>query len=100
MYASGCYVLPLQYSALLHVVILFLTHSPRARPRGLTDIPGTPSGQMPSLKPEDLQYFGDLLQDKELDAMSAEEARDRRIKTLLLKVRCVAVLCDCSIACI
>jgi hypothetical protein len=42
---------------------------------------------MPSLKPEDLQHFGDLLQEKELDELSAEEARDRRIKMLLLKAR-------------
>ncbi len=39
------------------------------------------------MKPEDMQYFGALLKDVDEAELSAEEAKERRIMKLLLKVR-------------
>ena len=41
---------------------------------------------LPDLKPEDYQYFGKLLKEGEEAELSAEEAKERRIMKLLLKV--------------
>lgn len=46
-----------------------------------------PKGNLPSLKPEDLQFFGNLLHDVEEDTLSADQQRDRKIMRLLLKIK-------------
>mmetsp|Transcript_22255 Transcript_22255/g.19088 ORF Transcript_22255/g.19088 Transcript_22255/m.19088 type:complete len:285 (+) Transcript_22255:882-1736(+) len=54
------------------------------------DVPGTPSsgpGALPSIKPEDLGYFGALLNQVEEEELSLEEQRDRKIMMLLLKIK-------------
>ncbi|GBG61498.1 hypothetical protein CBR_g21841 [Chara braunii] len=51
------------------------------------DVPKEPPGGLPFLKPEDYQYFGSLLNEKEDEEMSPEEAKERKIMKLLLKVK-------------
>ena len=52
-----------------------------------SDVQATPMG-LPFVKPEDYQYFAPLLKgDEEIEDMSAEEARERKIMKLLLKVK-------------
>ena len=52
-----------------------------------SDVPATPAG-LPFVKPEDYQYFAPLLkEDEEIDDMTPEEARERKIMKLLLKVK-------------
>lgn len=51
-------------------------------------IPPTPSeSAMPFIKPDDYQYFGKLLDDIDDDELPAAEAKERRIMTLLLKIK-------------
>ncbi|KAL1522403.1 hypothetical protein AB1Y20_017393 [Prymnesium parvum] len=51
------------------------------------DIPATPAN-LPFVKPEDYQYFAPLLkEDEEIEDMTPEEARERKIMKLLLKVK-------------
>eukprot|EP00884_Botryococcus_braunii_P022437 jgi/Botrbrau1/8878/Bobra.50_2s0033.1 len=55
--------------------------------RGQTfDVPKEIEG-LPEMKPEDQQYFGKLLQDVADEELSAEEAKERKIMKLLLKVK-------------
>lgn len=42
---------------------------------------------LPFSKPEDVQFFGKLLDDKDEDQLSPEEQKERRIMKLLLKVK-------------
>ena len=42
---------------------------------------------MPFLKPDDIQYFDKLLTDVDEDMLSPEEAKERRIMKLLLKIK-------------
>ena len=52
-----------------------------------SDVPATPAG-LPFVKPEDYQFFAPLLrEDEETEDMSADEARERKIMKLLLKVK-------------
>merc|ERR1719424_137952 len=52
-----------------------------------SDVPATPSS-MPFVKPEDYQYFAPLLKEyDEIEDMSVDEARERKIMKLLLKVK-------------
>lgn len=51
------------------------------------DIPKEAPGGLPFMKPEDYQYFGALLNDKEEEDMSPEESKERKIMKLLLKVK-------------
>jgi splicing factor 3B subunit 1 len=44
------------------------------------------SGSLPYIKPEDMQYFGRLMT-QDADAMTKEEAKERQIMTLLLKIK-------------
>ena len=46
---------------------------------------GDPS--MPSIKPEDMQYFGKLMEEADEETMSSEEAKERMIMRLLLKIK-------------
>ncbi|RMZ55389.1 hypothetical protein APUTEX25_003513 [Auxenochlorella protothecoides] len=50
------------------------------------DVPIALEG-LPDLKPEDQQYFGKLLQEVDDGELSVEEAKERRIMKLLLKVK-------------
>eukprot|EP01027_Heterolobosea_sp_BB2_P012582 GEZU01018219.1.p1 GENE.GEZU01018219.1~~GEZU01018219.1.p1 ORF type:complete len:1048 (+),score=381.61 GEZU01018219.1:225-3146(+) len=50
------------------------------------DIPPTP-GNLPSIKPEDYAHFGALLDEKDEDQLTPEEARERKIMKLLLKIK-------------
>ena len=50
------------------------------------DVPPQLEG-LPELKPEDAQYFGKLLQDVAEEELSVEEAKERKIMKLLLKVK-------------
>ncbi|KAG0585203.1 hypothetical protein M758_3G267000 [Ceratodon purpureus] len=51
------------------------------------DVPKEAAGGLPFLKPEDYQYFGALLSEKEEEEMTAEESKERKIMKLLLKVK-------------
>jgi splicing factor 3B subunit 1 len=51
------------------------------------DVPKEAAGGLPFLKPEDYQYFGKLLNEKEEEEMTAEESKERKIMKLLLKVK-------------
>lgn len=42
---------------------------------------------LPPLKPEDIQYFDKLLVDVDESQLSPEEAKEREIMTLLLKIK-------------
>ncbi len=54
---------------------------------GMRDaLPTAPEG-LPEMKPEDMQHFGKLLKDVDEAELSAEEAKERRIMKLLLKVK-------------
>ncbi|XP_072179032.1 splicing factor 3B subunit 1-like [Diadema setosum] len=46
-----------------------------------------PPGNLPVLKPDDTQYFGKLLNDVDESTLSPEEAKERRIMKLLLKIK-------------
>lgn len=53
----------------------------------MADMPATPAS-LPFVKPEDYQYFAPLLkEDDEIEDMTPEEARERKIMKLLLKVK-------------
>ncbi|CAG9326303.1 unnamed protein product [Blepharisma stoltei] len=54
------------------------------------EVPGVPDSgpnALPQIKPEDLGYFGALLQEVDFDNLSYEEQKERRIMELLLKVK-------------
>eukprot|EP00899_Mesostigma_viride_P016403 jgi/Mesvir1/24764/Mv22020-RA.1 len=56
--------------------------------RGQTfDLPPELPGGLPSMKQEDMQYFGALLNEVDEEALSPEEAAERKIMKLLLKVK-------------
>jgi len=42
---------------------------------------------LPYIKPEDMQYFGRLMEDTEEEKLSKEEIKERQIMTLLLKIK-------------
>lgn len=46
-----------------------------------------PKGNLPTLKPEDLQHFDQLLQDVDEDSLSQEDQKKRKIMRLLLKIK-------------
>ncbi|XP_022647565.1 splicing factor 3B subunit 1-like isoform X1 [Varroa jacobsoni] len=45
------------------------------------------SASLPPLKPEDMQYFDKLLTDVDEELLSPEESKERKIMTLLLKIK-------------
>eukprot|EP00951_Prasinocladus_malaysianus_P050067 scaffold676676_cov46-Prasinocladus_malaysianus.AAC.1 len=49
------------------------------------DVPVELEG-LPDMKPEDYQYFGKLMKEVDEEEMSVEEAKERKIMKLLLKV--------------
>jgi splicing factor 3B subunit 1 len=48
---------------------------------------GESAGNLPNIKPEDVNYFSALLTDVDESKLSPEELRDRKIMSLLLKVK-------------
>ena len=46
-----------------------------------------PSGNLPLLKPDDIQYFDKLLQEVDEEALTPEEQKERKIMKLLLKIK-------------
>ncbi len=46
-----------------------------------------PQGNLPLMKPDDLQYFNKLLEDIDDDSLPPEEAKERKIMKLLLKIK-------------
>lgn len=51
------------------------------------DVPGEAATGLPFMKPEDYQYFGALLQEKDEETLKPEESKKRKIMKLLLKVK-------------
>ncbi|CAK0843124.1 unnamed protein product [Prorocentrum cordatum] len=52
------------------------------------EVPSSPAvGEMPMIKPEDYSYFAPLLSAENDDNLSPEEAKERKIMRLLLKVK-------------
>lgn len=49
--------------------------------------PSEAGSSLPFLKPEDTQYFSKLLDQVDESTLSAEEQKERRIMTLLLKIK-------------
>lgn len=61
---------------------------PSDTPTRPMEIPGTPSQQgLPSLKPEDYNIFGGLMQDVNESDLTEAEKKDRKIMMLLLKIK-------------
>lgn len=52
----------------------------------VADQSGLPSS-LPHIKPEDMQYFGRLLEDADEDKLSKDELKERQIMALLLKIK-------------
>lgn len=46
-----------------------------------------PKGNLPALKPEDLQYFDELLADVDEESLPPEKQKERKIMRLLLKIK-------------
>ena len=44
-------------------------------------------GSLPYIKPEDMQYFGRLMEDADEEKISKEESNERKIMALLLKIK-------------
>ena len=47
----------------------------------------TDSSSMPLIKPEDMQFFGRLMEDVDESALTKDEANERKIMALLLKIK-------------
>jgi splicing factor 3B subunit 1 len=56
---------------------------PLGAPADETGIPGS----LPSIKPDDMQYFGRLLEKADEDKLSKGESKERQIMMLLLKIK-------------
>ena len=46
-----------------------------------------PKGNLPMMKPDDMQYFDKLLVDVDEESLSPEEQKERKIMKLLLKIK-------------
>eukprot|EP00536_Pseudo-nitzschia_multiseries_P017637 jgi/Psemu1/225983/e_gw1.1700.19.1 len=53
----------------------------------IQDIREAYAGALPYIKPEDMQYFGRLMEDTDEEKLTKEEANERRIMSLLLKIK-------------
>lgn len=56
-------------------------------PLGLTSTESGDASALPYIKPEDMQYFGRLMEETDEDKLTKEEANERRIMSLLLKIK-------------
>ncbi|XP_053554533.1 splicing factor 3B subunit 1 isoform X1 [Bombina bombina] len=55
--------------------------------RTMKNVSDQPSGNLPFLKPDDIQYFDKLLVDVDESTLSPEEQKERKIMKLLLKIK-------------
>ncbi|XP_073414258.1 splicing factor 3B subunit 1 isoform X2 [Dendrobates tinctorius] len=55
--------------------------------RTMKSVSDQPSGNLPFLKPDDIQYFDKLLVDVDESTLSPEEQKERKIMKLLLKIK-------------
>uniref|UniRef100_A0A8C8K735 Splicing factor 3B subunit 1 n=1 Tax=Oncorhynchus tshawytscha TaxID=74940 RepID=A0A8C8K735_ONCTS len=55
--------------------------------RSMKQINDQPSGNLPFLKPDDIQYFDKLLVEVDESTLSPEEQKERKIMKLLLKIK-------------
>ncbi|XP_053328198.1 splicing factor 3B subunit 1 isoform X1 [Spea bombifrons] len=55
--------------------------------RSMKSVNDQPSGNLPFLKPDDIQYFDKLLVDVDESTLSPEEQKERKIMKLLLKIK-------------
>ncbi|KAM7104293.1 LOW QUALITY PROTEIN: splicing factor 3B subunit 1 [Molossus nigricans] len=55
--------------------------------RTMKSVNDQPSGNLPFLKPDDIQYFDKLLVDVDESTLSPEEQKERKIMKLLLKIK-------------
>ena len=46
-----------------------------------------PKGNLPMMKPDDMQYFDKLLDEVDEESLSPEEQKERKIMKLLLKIK-------------
>jgi splicing factor 3B subunit 1 len=56
-------------------------------PLAATAVETGDASSLPYIKPEDMQYFGRLMEESDEEKLSKEEANERRIMTLLLKIK-------------
>jgi splicing factor 3B subunit 1 len=56
-------------------------------PLAPTSIETGDAGALPYIKPEDMQYFGRLMEETDEEKLTKEEANERRIMALLLKIK-------------
>jgi len=56
-------------------------------PLALTSSETGDANALPYIKPEDMQYFGRLMEDTDDEKLTKEEANERRIMSLLLKIK-------------
>ncbi|KAM9304761.1 splicing factor 3B subunit 1 [Gastrophryne carolinensis] len=61
-------------------------HMP-AEDKTVKNVSDQPSGNLPFLKPDDIQYFDKLLVDVDESTLSPEEQKERKIMKLLLKIK-------------
>jgi len=54
---------------------------------GIPAVQSDANGDLPTIKPEDYQYFSALMSEKSEDDMTSEEAKERLVMTLLLKIK-------------
>jgi splicing factor 3B subunit 1 len=85
MFPPGYKVLPPPQSGLSGFHIQESAHGQNAQSGQLQEY--QPSGNLPLLKPDDLQYFDKLLQEVDEEALSPEEQKERKIMKLLLKIK-------------
>jgi len=85
---------PTNYNPIRKTVLSTPTPTPGGTPlfQMQEDNPFAPApspsvGDMPEIKPEDLSYFAPLLNKEQDDNLSPEEAKERKIMRLLLKVK-------------
>lgn len=58
-----------------------------AEPGKIIELMEAKGGNLPPLKPEDVQYFDKLLNDVDEDTLSLEDQKERKIMKLLLKIK-------------
>ncbi|XP_063902016.1 splicing factor 3B subunit 1-like [Zophobas morio] len=65
----------------------FILQEQTPRPHDFGVIPELESQGLPGMKPEDLPYFDKLLQNVDEDTLEPEQAKERKIMRLLLKIK-------------
>lgn len=65
----------------------FFFQDTASEPSKVIELMEAKGGNLPPLKPEDIQYFDKLLNDVDEELLSAEEQKERKIMKLLLKIK-------------